>query len=289
MQADSLPLAPPSKYHSALHWVLYPLLCHSPGQHIPFFLWTRASITPNSSSSASNLPSTQTAANMIFLKRTSDGVPPLLTNLPRLLIAIGKGPNRSIRSTQGFKLQPSKCPHVMSTPRTVAHQAPLSVGFPRQEYWSRLSFPSPWDLPNPGIEPLLDRQVDPLLLSYQETLDNKQTPHLKKHALIWPSQPKPFPKSNKCPHSPHSIIHLFLQLILIEHVLWPKSLRVGKLSLRERKRFAQGHRPSRGQSPDTISIKWFILFEFLGILEAAGMGWRSHVKLASGSEGRNTL
>ena len=33
------------------------------------------------------------------------------------------------------------------------HQAPLSVGFPRQEYWSGLPFPSPGDLPDPGIEP----------------------------------------------------------------------------------------------------------------------------------------
>ena len=36
---------------------------------------------------------------------------------------------------------------------TVAHQAALSMGFPRQEYWSGLPFSSPWDLPNPGIEP----------------------------------------------------------------------------------------------------------------------------------------
>ena len=35
----------------------------------------------------------------------------------------------------------------------VAHQAPLSMGFSRQEYWSGLPFPSPGDLPNPGIEP----------------------------------------------------------------------------------------------------------------------------------------
>ena len=34
----------------------------------------------------------------------------------------------------------------------VAHQAPLSVEFSRQEYWSGLAFPSPGDLPNPGIE-----------------------------------------------------------------------------------------------------------------------------------------
>ena len=36
---------------------------------------------------------------------------------------------------------------------TVAHQAPLSMEFPRQEYWSGLPFPSPGDLPDPGIEP----------------------------------------------------------------------------------------------------------------------------------------
>ena len=34
----------------------------------------------------------------------------------------------------------------------VAHQAPLSLGFPKQEYWSGLPFPSPGDLPNPGIK-----------------------------------------------------------------------------------------------------------------------------------------
>ena len=38
------------------------------------------------------------------------------------------------------------------TPWTVAYQAPLSMGFSRQEYWSGLPFPSPGDLPDPGIE-----------------------------------------------------------------------------------------------------------------------------------------
>ena len=38
------------------------------------------------------------------------------------------------------------------TPRTVAHQAPLSMEFYKQEYWSRVPFPTPGDLPNPGIE-----------------------------------------------------------------------------------------------------------------------------------------
>ena len=36
---------------------------------------------------------------------------------------------------------------------TVAHQAPSSMGFSRQEYWSGLPFPSPGDLPDPGIKP----------------------------------------------------------------------------------------------------------------------------------------
>ena len=44
------------------------------------------------------------------------------------------------------------CP-TLCNPWTVAHQAPLSMGFSRQEYWSGLPFPSPGDLPNPGIEP----------------------------------------------------------------------------------------------------------------------------------------
>ena len=39
------------------------------------------------------------------------------------------------------------------TPWTVAYQAPLSMGFSRQKYWSGLPFPSPGDLPDPGIEP----------------------------------------------------------------------------------------------------------------------------------------
>ena len=51
------------------------------------------------------------------------------------------------------------------TPWAVAHQAPLSVGFPRQESWSGLSFPSPGHLPDPGIEPMTSAcQADPLPL-----------------------------------------------------------------------------------------------------------------------------
>ena len=45
------------------------------------------------------------------------------------------------------------CVQLFATPSTVTHQAPLSMGFSRQEYWSGLPFPPPRDLPDPGIEP----------------------------------------------------------------------------------------------------------------------------------------
>ena len=57
-----------------------------------------------------------------------------------------------------------------ATPWTIAHQAPLSMGFSRQEYWSGLPFPPPGDLPHPGIKPMSPAspafQVDSLPLSH---------------------------------------------------------------------------------------------------------------------------
>ena len=56
------------------------------------------------------------------------------------------------------------------TPRTVALQAPLSMGFSRQEYWSRLPFPTPGDLLDLRIEPRLLRwQADSLPLGHQKS------------------------------------------------------------------------------------------------------------------------
>ena len=52
-------------------------------------------------------------------------------------------------------------------PMAIACQAPLSMGFSRQEHWSGLPLPSPGDLPDPGIEPMSSMlQVDSLLLSH---------------------------------------------------------------------------------------------------------------------------
>ena len=55
-----------------------------------------------------------------------------------------------------FQMEKTKslsCVRLLATLWTVAHQAPVSMGFSRQEYWSGLSFPSPGDLPSSGIEP----------------------------------------------------------------------------------------------------------------------------------------
>ena len=55
-----------------------------------------------------------------------------------------------------------------ATPWTIAPQAPLSMGFPRQEYWNGLPFPSSEDFPNPGIKSRsLELQVDSSPLSHQ--------------------------------------------------------------------------------------------------------------------------
>ena len=43
---------------------------------------------------------------------------------------------------------------LFATPWTIAHQAPLSMGFSKQEYWSGFPCPPPGDLPNPGIKPV---------------------------------------------------------------------------------------------------------------------------------------
>ena len=51
----------------------------------------------------------------------------------------------------GGGLVTKSCP-TLATPWTVPHQAPLSVGFSRQKYWSGLPFPPPGDLPDPGIK-----------------------------------------------------------------------------------------------------------------------------------------
>ena len=125
-----------------------------------------------------------------------------------------------------------------ATPWTVAHQAPLSMGFPRQEYWTGLPFPLPGDLSDPGIEPvfchLLHWQADSLPLSHLGSTKNLKFSgsvnptlcnpmrcsmpglpvfhHLPEFAqthvhwvgdIIQPSHPLPSPPPPACNHSHH--------------------------------------------------------------------------------------
>ena len=57
--------------------------------------------------------------------------------------------------------------HSVVTPWTVGHQTSLSMGFPRQECWSGWPFPSPGDLPDPGIKPAPSALVGVFLTTEQ--------------------------------------------------------------------------------------------------------------------------
>ena len=74
---------------------------------------------------------------------------------------------------------------VFETPWMVAYQAPRSMGFSRQEYWSGLPFPTPGELPNPGIEPgSLALQTDALL---SEPLEGQR----RKNSTLKPGKNRP--------------------------------------------------------------------------------------------------
>ena len=83
------------------------------------------------------------------------------------------------------KIHHAKCVHVFSVmsnlaaPWTVAHQAPLSLGFSRQGYCSRLPFPTPGDLPDPGIEPT--SPMSPVPAGGFFTIVSPGKPHYEKY------------------------------------------------------------------------------------------------------------
>ena len=111
------------------------------------------------------------------------------------------------------------CPTLFN-PWTVAHQAPLSMGFSRQEYWSGFPCPPPGDLSDPGIQPpslmygLAGRfftisaiwetflLIDPKCVQFSRSvMSNSLRPHESQHAK--PPCPSPTPRiySNSCPSS----------------------------------------------------------------------------------------
>ena len=58
----------------------------------------------------------------------------------------------SMDTMKKVKVKSFSCVRLFATPWTIDYQAPPSMGFSRQECWSGLPFPSPGDLPDPGIE-----------------------------------------------------------------------------------------------------------------------------------------
>ena len=94
---------------------------------------------------------------------------------------------------------------LFATPWTVAYQAPPSMGFSRQKYWSGLPFPSPGDLPNPGIEPGL--------------LQCRQTLYCFTLALLALHRPPGKPMSKKLAFLKANFGRLIVKLGL-KHRLW---------------------------------------------------------------------
>ena len=105
----------------------------------------------------------------------------------------------------GFGLVAKSCP-ILMTSWTVAFQAPLSIGFPRQEYWSGLSFPFLGDLSDPGIEPTSPAfQADFLKIYFNWRLITLQYCGGFCHVFTWLSHgcacvPHPDPPSYLSPH-----------------------------------------------------------------------------------------
>ena len=82
----------------------------------------------------------------------------------------GRGRKGETTSTEvKVKVKSLSRVRLFATPWTAAHQAPPSMRFSRQEYWSGLPFPSPGDLPDPGIEPRSPTlQVDALTSAFPQ-------------------------------------------------------------------------------------------------------------------------
>ena len=74
---------------------------------------------------------------------------------------------------------------LFSTPWTVARQVSPSVGFSRQEYWSGLPFPSPEDLPDPGMEPRSPALQAEALTSEPPRIASESKTKSKKSGIYW--------------------------------------------------------------------------------------------------------
>ena len=125
----------------------------------------------------------------------------LVSRLPSLTSPTWRG-FRCLQSSIKWKWsEVAQCVGLFATPWTVAYQVPPSMGFSRQGCWSGLSFPSPGDLPDSGIEPRSPAlQADALLSeppgkpsSYTYLLMGKQHPAQKLLLTVSPSSHVPSP------------------------------------------------------------------------------------------------
>ena len=93
----------------------------------------------------------------------------------------------TLATNQKVKVKSLSHVQLLATPWTVAYQAPPSMGFSRQEYWNGLPFPSPGDLPNPGIKPWSPSfQADALPSEPSGKPPTNQRPHVLMYA--WKNQ-----------------------------------------------------------------------------------------------------
>ena len=88
------------------------------------------------------------------------------------------------------------------TPWTVPRQAPLSMGFPRQEYWSGLPFSSPGYLPDPGIKPASPTLAGRFFTTEPPGKPNLVVAFLKNNCLLCISFGKPVLQKPELPCSP---------------------------------------------------------------------------------------
>ena len=129
-------------------YVLFAIVCVCSVMFDSVIPWTVACQAPH----PWNFPSKNTGKGCHFLLQgifPTPGIEPMSLVPPALA---GRFFTPVLFSIGGGGLVAKLCPS-LATPWTAAFQAPLSMGFSRQQYWSGLPFPSPGNLPNPGIEP----------------------------------------------------------------------------------------------------------------------------------------
>ena len=121
----------------------------------------------------------------------------------------------SVQTSLLVKVSMNLSSRTLVTVWTIAHQAPLSMGFSRQEYWSELPFPFPGDLPDPGIEPRspalqadslpteLQGKILTILVTYCFITNHPQTLQFKTTIIIY------FLKNTQFPDGSVEKAHVF--------------------------------------------------------------------------------